>query len=100
MQHAVGELGVLRDVAQAGVRVPLLGQGQQRGRGELVAPLGELVYLAAGDPLASRSSTSVNSSSVNVQPPALRPASALVCRGPKITSLDQPNFLDDRQANS
>src|SRR6185437_7575022 len=54
VQHAVGELGVLRDVAQAGVRVPLLGQGQQRGVGELVAPLGELVYLTAGDPLASQ----------------------------------------------
>ncbi len=48
------------------LRVPLLGQGLQRRGGKLVAPLGELVHLAAGDPLAfplfyfSQCSTSVN----------------------------------------
>ena len=57
---------MLRDVAQAGVHVPELGQGLQRRRGELIAPLGELVNPAARDPLAfalfyfSQCSTSVN----------------------------------------
>jgi hypothetical protein len=51
VQHAVREVGVLRDVAQARARVPLFGQGLQRRRGELRPPLGELVHLAARDPV-------------------------------------------------
>jgi hypothetical protein len=63
---------VLRDVAQAGVHEPELGQGLQRRGGELVAPLGELVNLAARDPLAfplfhfSQCSTSVNDDPASV----------------------------------
>ena len=41
----------LRDVAQAGVRVPLLGEGGERGGGELLAPLVELARLAPCDPV-------------------------------------------------
>jgi hypothetical protein len=51
VQHAVRELRVLGDVAQAGVRVSPLGQRLQRGSGELVAALGELVHLPARDHL-------------------------------------------------
>ena len=57
---------MLRDVAQAGVHEPELGQGLQRRGGELVAPFGEFVDLAARDPLAfalfyfSQCATSVN----------------------------------------
>ena len=51
VQNPVGELGVLRDVAQAGARVALLGQRLQGRRGELRPPLGELVDLPARDPV-------------------------------------------------
>jgi NAD(P)-dependent dehydrogenase (short-subunit alcohol dehydrogenase family) len=47
VQHAVRELGVLRDLAQAGPGVAELGQRLQRGVGQLRAPFGELVTKVA-----------------------------------------------------
>jgi hypothetical protein len=45
VQHAVRELGVLRDLAQAGAGVAEFGERLQRGVGQLGAPFGEFVDL-------------------------------------------------------
>jgi hypothetical protein len=52
VQHAVRELGVLRDLAQAGARVAERGQRGERGLAELGAALRELVDACLGHPFS------------------------------------------------
>jgi tRNA (cmo5U34)-methyltransferase len=52
VQDPVREVGVLGDLPQAGPGVAELGQCLQRGVGQLRPPLGELVHLPPGDPVA------------------------------------------------
>src|SRR6202022_4751806 len=49
VQHAVGELGFLRDLAQAGPRIAELGQGFQRSLGKFDPSSAELVDTCALD---------------------------------------------------
>ena len=51
MQHAMRELGVLRDLAQAGAGVAELGERLQSRLGELGPALGELVDPPAWNPV-------------------------------------------------